>query len=89
MVALTTHQKEALETQDGIALFQGQTASGRPLYVYLQVDRHGYEALNRACQAGKPIQCADYGIVLRYGMEADPPEDVKAYMEERYNFKHQ
>lgn len=89
MVALTLSQKDALETQDGIALFQGQTASGRPLYVYLQVDRAGYDALEAACQSGAPIQCADYGIVIRYGMEAEPPADVKAYMEERYNFQHE
>ena len=59
-----------------IMLCQGTTPQGKPYYAYLRMKPEQAEKLE-AAEQGSEIKLNDYGEVLCFGYDKEPPEDIK------------
>jgi len=79
--------KEELEEADKssaiLMLIKGKRKGGGPFYAYLAVPPSKILAF-KAAEAKGNYMLDDYGEILAYGDEAEPPADVVKEMQEKY-----
>jgi hypothetical protein len=88
-LAYTPEQlKHADETIGIVQLISGTTAKGEAFYAYVKVKPSLYEEFVGKLLNGDKMDVDKYGKVLKKGFGAQPPDDVKKYMEESFGVDH-
>ncbi|PIR33703.1 MAG: hypothetical protein COV36_02255 [Alphaproteobacteria bacterium CG11_big_fil_rev_8_21_14_0_20_44_7] len=87
-MSLTFEQKIKLETHNAIVLCRGTNSSGKKFWVYIEAEKKTVMQMQQDYDNQKVVNFLDYGKVIKKGISDEIPEDVKRYMEEEHNFKH-
>lgn len=77
---------EKLRFQDSkaIVLVKSIHASGADIFVYIKVDRQGYEKLLKAYESQIGGKFSDYGDIILFG-KGEPNEETKKYIKSLTN----
>lgn len=71
---------------DCIFLVKGKDTTNRQAWYYVMVEK-SKKHLFEEVEGSQPLNLTDYGQILHSGYGDEPPDDIKAKMEEEYGFK--
>lgn len=77
---ITHLERLKFEGNDAIVLIRCVHSSGADAWLYLRMDRVGYETLLTAHENGREVRFSDHGTVLMFG-RGEPDEAVLEMME--------
>lgn len=88
--AVTPSQEELQKADNEVSILiitAGEMEDGKPFYAYLSVKPSKYKDFMEAEKKGN-YKLSDFGEILEFGREKEPPENVKKEMEEKYGASH-
>ncbi len=80
--------QDADATHGIVHIITGRDANGEPFYAYVSVKPSRYEEFLLITRAGEEMDLAEFGRILSAGFGEEPPNDVRARMEEKYGVDH-
>lgn len=91
IISMILPDEETLKRADSdmgmVMLTTGIKSDDTPFYAYIMVPPSKYHAFIKAHRQGN--YCLnDFGLILKTEDKEEPPEDVKAFMEEYYGVNH-
>lgn len=73
-------EKVRFEKSKALVLVKCAHESGMDLFVYLKMERKGYEKLVSAYETAESVKFSDYGEVLMFG-KGEPTYETKQFMD--------
>lgn len=80
-------EKIKFQNHDAVVLCRGRTKSNKKFYAYIKADQSSIRKMDDDFDNKKDVNFKDYGEILCYGFEPEPPENVKLLMKEKYDIK--
>lgn len=69
-------------------LCQGARAGGEPFWAYVEMKPTRVKAFLDAQQNGQSFDLEDFGTIVKWGIGADVPDDIKEHMEREHGVNH-